>query len=230
MFVIGASEPFEPNAPIGTRLLRQSLVVDDPCDIYFLGVQEGASESVFNAFEGLSSILASCERLPLSGDGSCGSGGSGTGGGGGSGSGGGGVSGGGASSEEQKDRDKIHGRGDGSLIATKFTGLACYVRKALMKDVRVLACVAHNLEKLGSKGGVAVALDVAGSTVVIATCHLEAMKRDTRRTQYRELMKELGASLGERGYDLPSQFHHVIWTGDLNYRCVERTGKLEKET
>jgi len=210
---VGASEPFEANAPIGTRILRQSLVVDDPCDVYFLGLQEGISESVFNAFEALSSILASCERLPLSGD----AGGSSTSAG--------GAGGGGSASEEHKDRDKIHGRGDGSLMSTKFTGIACYVRKALMKDVRVLACVTHHLEKLGSKGGVAVALDIAGSTIVLATCHLEAMKRDTRRIQYRELMANLGAALGERGFDLTSQFHHVIWTGDLNYRCVERTGE-----
>jgi hypothetical protein len=69
-----------------------------------------------------------------------------------------------------------------------------------------------------------VALNIAGSTIVLVTCHLEAMKRDVRRAQYKELMSQLGEKLGEKDFDLAVQFHHVIWTGDLNYRCVEVNG------
>lgn len=69
------------------------------------------------------------------------------------------------------------------------------------------------------------ALNISGTTIVLVTCHLEAMKRDVRRAQYRELMQQLGEKLGEKDLDLTVQFHHVIWTGDLNYRCVETNGE-----
>lgn len=127
---LGASEPFDSNSGSATRLLRDSFIVGDPCDIYFLGLQEGVTESVFNITESLAGILASCERVPLS-DIPTGAG-----------------SGGGQEEGKTSSRDKIHGRGDGSLMGTKFTGLALYVNKARCNDVRVIGCVAHPLEKV----------------------------------------------------------------------------------
>ena len=109
---LGASEPFDPHSGAGARLLRESFMTGEAADIYCLGLQEGISESVFNAAEALVAILASCERLPLSTQ----------------------------SSGSDASPDKIHGRGDGSLVGTKFTGLAIYVKKYRLKDVKVLAC------------------------------------------------------------------------------------------
>ena len=205
-----------------------------PADIYFLGLQEGVSDSIFHSLEGLTSILASCERVPLSdphhqhqharqtppseaskysnADGPLSSSPSlvST-----------------SPPDHSRDRDRISGRGDGSLVGTKFTGSALFCKSSLLQSgaVRLLSCVAHPLEKFGSKGGVAVAINVRGSTVVFVTCHLEASKRDVRRQQYRELVVGLGEKLGIAKLDLQSQFHHIIWTGDLNYRCVERSGE-----
>jgi len=41
---------------------------------------------------------------------------------------------------------------------------------------------------------------------------------------YSNLIQRLGKKLGEPGLDLNIQFHHVIWAGDLNYRCVGSDG------
>jgi hypothetical protein len=40
----------------------------------------------------------------------------------------------------------------------------------------------------------------------------------TWRTR-RLLVQVLGARLGNSFYNLTEQFHHVVWLGDLNYRC-----------
>jgi hypothetical protein len=197
---VGASEPFESGSGSAMRLLQASFLKEElPADLYLLGMQEGISESVFSATEALTGTVAGCVRIPLGevvasekGDGR----------------------GGGEGSEKGAWTDKIHGRGDGSLMGTKFTGLALFVNHRVRAKVRVLGCVAHSLEKLGSKGGVAVALNVDGTTVVFVTCHLEAAKRDIRRAQVKELIRELGDKLGLKGFDLTSQFHHVVWCGD----------------
>lgn len=205
---VGAAEPFE-STGMGSapRLLRETLLREsDPCDVYFLGLQEGISDAVFHATEGVVGVLADCVRVPLS-DGH----------------------GHGKAQAEDKEghlRDRINGRGDGSLMGTKFTGAALYVRRPLLgSDVKLIGCVAHPLEKLGSKGGVAVGLNIRGTTIVFVTCHLEANKNDARRAQYKELVAHLGALLGERDADLTTQFHHVVWCGDLNYRCVGLHGE-----
>ena len=123
-------------------------------------MQEGVSDAVFNASESLLGILGNCIRVPLhspkSGTSAA------------------------AAAEETADgaerlRDRINGRGDGSLVTTKFTGAAVYVNKKLYGNrVRLLGSVAQAVEKLGSKGGVAVALKVAHATICFVTCHLEA--------------------------------------------------------
>ena len=59
--------------------------------------------------------------------------------------------------------------------------------------------------------------------MVFISCHLEAgNKFEERRAQYQELSYELGGKLGHgAGVDLGTQFHHIVWVGDLNYRCVQ---------
>ena len=83
------------------------------------------------------------------------------------------------------------------------------------------------LLKMGTfTGGVAVALSLAGRTVVFVSCHLEAHhhKSDVRREQYKALVIHLGSALAEEGFHLNEQFHHIIWMGDLNYRlCVKNS-------
>jgi len=204
---MGAVEPFDPSGGNGPGLLKQSFISDkEAAQIYVMGVQEGASDNVFNATETLLGMTANCVRLPLDDTKN--------------------KKGAEESNELGHCSDRIRGRGDGSLVSTKFTGIAVFVNADLLesKAVRLIGCVAHPLEKLGSKGGVAICLNIAGSTVVFVTCHLEANSYLTRREQYETLVSNLGSSLGEADFDLTSQFHHVIWCGDLNYRCVKSDG------
>jgi endonuclease/exonuclease/phosphatase family metal-dependent hydrolase len=78
-----------------------------------------------------------------------------------------------------------------------------------------------------NEGGAAVALSLAGRTVVFVSCHLEAhhSKVEQRRQQYRALVTQLGSSLAEEGFHLNEQFHHIIWVGDMNYRLCTRKDK-----
>jgi hypothetical protein len=127
---------------------------------------------------------------------------SGPGGGSGSGSGSGGAS--GNSGEEAnggtKGRrpDYIFGRGDGSILSSKFTGLAVYARDSLLANgrVRVLRVASQSTARLTSKGGAAALLGLDGQTVAFLSCHLEAgNKFEERRAQYQEITYELGAKV-----------------------------------
>jgi hypothetical protein len=119
--------------------------------------------------------------------------------------------------------ERVTGRGDGSLISTKYTGIAIYLHERFEEEVTVLSVAKFAFSPVTSKGGAAVALSFAGRTVVFASCHLEAHhdKVELRREQYRTLVIQLGSALAEEGFHLNEQFHHIIWVGDMNYRlCV----------
>jgi hypothetical protein len=124
------------------------------------------------------------------------------------------------SSSRAMDFGRVCGRGDGSLLSTKFTGVAIYLHERFESEVRVLAVTKFAFSSVTSKGGAAVALSLAGRTVVFISCHLEAHhnKVELRREQYRALMTQLGSSLAEEGFHLNEQFHHIVWVGDMNYR------------
>ena len=120
---------------------------------------------------------------------------------------------------------RLFGRGDGSLLTAKFTGLEAFVRESQAERVEVLRVANRAFTSLGSKGAVAALLRVDGATTVcFVTCHMEAHSNDLRRAQYRLAQSALGQRLGEAGWALNCQAHHVIWCGDLNYRCVAPDG------
>jgi len=75
------------------------------------------------------------------------------------------------------------------------------------------------------QGGVGVALGLYDVTVAFVTCHLASKRPDMRRAQYSELVDRLGAKLGGRGFGLNESFHHIIWTGDLNYHVKGVTAR-----
>jgi endonuclease/exonuclease/phosphatase family metal-dependent hydrolase len=99
-----------------------------------------------------------------------------------------------------------------------------FISRRVKSRVRVMRAAVCGVQGVGSKGGVGVALKVGQTTLAFVTCHLEAKKNEMRRQQYRTLVQRMGRKLGEPGLDLPVQFHHVIWCGDLNYRCVSEEG------
>eukprot|EP01043_Picozoa_sp_COSAG02_P038474 COSAG02_NODE_2968_length_7640_cov_10.957831_3_plen_1065_part_00 len=128
---------------------------------------------------------------------------------------------------------RIEGRGDGSLMSTKYTGIAAFAKKALVDDghVKVKREVVHEFkgeegklvkdmkESLGSKGGAALAIQCFDTTLAVISVHMakEWHKVAKKRAQYRELSDQLGRKLGDANYQLHSQFHHAIWMGDFNY-------------
>lgn len=134
--------------------------------------------------------------------------------------------------EEKRRPDQIQGRGDGSMLHPKFTGLAIFARDSLVEAgrIRLLKVATCSTATLTSKGGAACVLALDGQTVVFISCHLEAgNKFEERRGQYREVSLGLGTKLGEEGFDLGQQFHHTVWVGDMNYRCVQGAGRGERD-
>jgi hypothetical protein len=128
---------------------------------------------------------------------------------------------------------RIEGRGDGSLLATKYTGIAAFAKTQLIIDGHVKverACVHEFMgedltkakdikESLGSKGGAALAIRCFDTTLAVISVHMakEWHKVQKKRDQYCELADKLGRKLGHPEYELHSQFHHAIWMGDFNY-------------
>jgi len=97
--------------------------------------------------------------------------------------------------------------------------------------IRVLRAATAHTGLLNSKGGAAVACLLDGQSCVFISCHLEAANKfEERRAQYRELSAALGQKLsGHDALDLGELFHHIVWTGDMNYRCVSGIGQGERD-
>lgn len=122
---------------------------------------------------------------------------------------------------------RIDGRGDGSLVTTKYTGIAAFAKTSLVDDghVRVRRECVHEFrgkdmkENLGSKGAAALAIQCFDTTMAFISVHMakEWHKVAKKRAQYRELSDQLGRKLGDKDFQLHSQFHHAIWMGDFNY-------------
>eukprot|EP01048_Picozoa_sp_COSAG05_P011595 COSAG05_NODE_1103_length_5873_cov_5.829408_3_plen_258_part_00 len=101
---------------------------------------------------------------------------------------------------------RIEGRGDGSMLLSKYTGLVAYAREDLVNDghVQILRTAIHAFEgkgltvkdvkeSLGSKGGVAILLRCFDTTMVAISVHLakEWHKVERKRHQYRELAAQV---------------------------------------
>jgi len=119
---------------------------------------------------------------------------------------------------------QVFGRGDGSFIFAKHTGLVLFCRRHLLPATQIVAEAAVSLGFTeGSKGGAAVVLHLAGTTIAFVSCHLPANSLDGRRDAFKYLVNQLGEALGDPSFSLTLQFHHVIWMGDLNYRMHDIT-------
>jgi hypothetical protein len=71
---------------------------------------------------------------------------------------------------------------------------------------------------LGNKGGIAISFNYKQRRICFVNSHLAAHqeKIDERNEHYREIVENV--HVGHSSLDILSQFHHVIWAGDLNYR------------
>ena len=208
----GAKDPFEDHLDdkhYCARILKQIIPRDEAFDIVVLGLQEAVSETTFNAVEAYLRPNDMVRLLPPSSKNSSEAMISGT-------------------SEERGDEkdglvDRIYGRGDGSLVFPKYTGLAIYVRRSLIAtgEVSYLSSGACRVGKTGSKGGVGILIRVLGSSVVFVNCHLAANSQTKRIEHYRKISVKLGSKIGLKDFELTEQFRHIVWMGDLNYRLVD---------
>ena len=73
-------------------------------------------------------------------------------------------------------------------------------------------------DRLGNKGGVVVTLRLHDTSLAFVASHLEAFQHSVggRNADFAAIAG--GVPLGKKGADLLSQFDHVFWCGDLNYR------------
>jgi hypothetical protein len=207
----GAKDPFEDRLDdkhYCARILKQIIPRDDAFDIIVLGLQEAVSENTYNAVETYLRPNDMLRLLPPSSKSSSEA----------------------TSSTKDEDQsseyqfvDRIYGRGDGSLMFPKYTGLAIYVRRSLITtgEVCYLSSGACRVGKTGSKGGVGILIRVLGSSVVFVNCHLAANSQTKRMDHYRKISSKLGPKIGLKDFELTDQFRHVVWMGDLNYRLVD---------
>lgn len=106
---------------------------------------------------------------------------------------------------------QVHGRGDGSFLFSKHTGLHLYCARHLIPAVRVVSHATVSLGMTeGSKGAAAIGLHVAGTTLAFVTCHLPANSLPGRRAAFRYLIEQLGTQLGDPYFQFTHQVSPMI--------------------
>lgn len=71
---------------------------------------------------------------------------------------------------------------------------------------------------LGNKGGIAVSFHIRDTSFCVVNCHFAARAERLAQRQGNFIRIVQSLQLGLKSYDILNQFHHVIWSGDLNYR------------
>ena len=183
-------------------------IVPTNYDLYIFGVQEGISDTFFQ-YIGLYLKEFDVKRLPLSNT---------------SGSNINGKTNKKSSLNKNANCFGVHGRGDGSFINTKFTGIAIYFRRALSPFISLKAqsAVSCGITQ-GSKGAACVLLKIHSSTIAFLSTHMSSNSTDAKLEHFKILVNKCGDQLGCSGFDLLQQFHHIVWFGDLNYRITSLT-------
>jgi len=117
---------------------------------------------------------------------------------------------------------KITGRGDGALLVGKTTRIAVWVKAEIKDECTLQGMVPFSFgKKKGSKGAVGMVVRIFDTTVACISCHLSAAALAERVDQYRKVVDGLGNTLGNKFFQLNSQFHHILWMGDMNYRLMD---------
>ncbi|GIX62498.1 endonuclease/exonuclease/phosphatase family protein [Babesia caballi] len=126
---------------------------------------------------------------------------------------------------------KLSGHGDGAILHRKSTSIAAWIRRSLLDAgaVRVGMSKAIRLSRINrSKGVVTFQLDVLGQAVCVVGCHLPTRLHD-REKAAAFIMRKLCEVYGAPGASLEEVFHHILWTGDFNFRLgnISAEGALE---
>eukprot|EP00756_Hemistasia_phaeocysticola_P010430 Hpha_TRINITY_DN15018_c10_g1::TRINITY_DN15018_c10_g1_i2::g.124763::m.124763/K15909/SHIP2, INPPL1; phosphatidylinositol-3,4,5-trisphosphate 5-phosphatase 2 len=82
-------------------------------------------------------------------------------------------------------------------------------------------------EKCGMKGGVGISLKFHNTSMAFINCHLAARleRAKMRNTNVQEIVSQI--QLANKDIDLVSQFHHVFFFGDMNYRVEMEHAEAE---
>eukprot|EP01084_Bolivina_argentea_P254663 428176_1 len=174
-------------------------IVPTNYDLYIFGVQEGVSDTFFQ-YISLYLKEFDVERIPLYSN---------------------------SHSNSNTNSNRcfgVHGRGDGSFISTKYTGIAVYYRRNLspyisLKSTSAVSCGITQ----GSKGAACILLKIYSTTIVFLSTHMSSNSTKDKLDHFKILVNKTGDTLGCSGFDLLTQFHHIIWFGDLNYRITTLT-------
>mmetsp|Transcript_8288 Transcript_8288/g.10902 ORF Transcript_8288/g.10902 Transcript_8288/m.10902 type:complete len:734 (+) Transcript_8288:154-2355(+) len=101
--------------------------------------------------------------------------------------------------------------------------LRIYIRRSLAKEVRHVETDAENTglgHVMANKGGLVCKFSILDTTVCFVSCHLQAHEgaknMKARNSSCAEILG--GTRVGNKQFDLSTQFHHVFWFGDMNYR------------
>lgn len=122
--------------------------------------------------------------------------------------------------------DRVKGRGDGSFIFTKYTGLALYIRLSLRSTIQPVKSVSCPLGMTeGSKGVACLLLRIYSTTVVFMCTHMPSSSIHARNEAYYTLVEKTGNLLGDEYFQLLEQFHHIVWFGDFNFRSHNLSGE-----
>ena len=108
-------------------------------------------------------------------------------------------------------------------------------KKCLLKITNVEGSTKATLhkEKCGMKGAAGICLKFHNTSMAFISCHLAARMERTkmRKINIEEICNQI--QLANKDCDLSSQFHHVFWMGDMNYRVemenAEATPLLESK-
>eukprot|EP01065_Artemidia_motanka_P049711 TRINITY_DN8313_c0_g2_i1.p1 TRINITY_DN8313_c0_g2~~TRINITY_DN8313_c0_g2_i1.p1 ORF type:complete len:773 (+),score=335.37 TRINITY_DN8313_c0_g2_i1:94-2319(+) len=102
-------------------------------------------------------------------------------------------------------------------------------KKNLLKITNVEGSTKATLhkEKCGMKGGVGIALKFHNTSMAFINCHLAARLERTsmRNTNVAEIINQI--QLANKDLDMSSQFHHVFFMGDMNYRVEMEHAEAE---
>lgn len=101
--------------------------------------------------------------------------------------------------------------------------MAIFVRWDLVPeifDIKTSTVPTGIANVMGNKGGVVISMLIKDTSFCFVNCHLAAHqpKVKARNSNIRDIVLNSISSIGNKRNDLCSQFNHVIWMGDLNYR------------
>ena len=120
-----------------------------------------------------------------------------------------------------KNNDRVSGRGDGSFLSQKFTGIAIFIKKSKKQYIKYKGCCAVSAGLTqGSKGAACVILKIYSTTLCFISSHLSSNSQSDKLQHIKTIIDKSGTKLGGNQFNLLEQFHHIIWFGDLNYRIT----------